>query len=130
MYCLESPDSMFEDSGSGQLVAGRAQVRLDVDFAVLVKADSYQVFLTPEGDCKGLYVTGKTPTGFEVRELQGGTSAVPFNFRVLAKRKDLTAARMERVTVWEPTRRPQLPTSPVEAPNPSTPAPAPTPRPN
>ena len=32
----------------------------------------YRVFLTPEGNCKGLYVTNKTPSSFEVRELQDG----------------------------------------------------------
>ena len=114
MYCMEGPESMFEDTGSGQLVAGRAQVPLDADFAAVVKTDSYRVFLTPEGDCKGLYVFGKTPAGFEVRELQGGTSAVPFSYRVLAKRKDLNAARMEPVTVRQVTAPVAQPFVPFE----------------
>jgi hypothetical protein len=128
MYCLESPDSLFEDAGTGQLVAGRAQVRLDADFAALVKADNYQVFLTPEGDCKGLYVTAKTATTFEVRELQGGTSAVTFNFRVLAKRKDLTVSRLERVEI-APRQDSSRLTLPDEVPQTSAPGTRSTPTP-
>src|SRR5581483_8932606 len=93
LYCQESPEAWFEDFGAGTLVAGKGDVRLDPDFAVVVQADDYAVFLTPEGDCKGLYVTAKTPTGFQVRELQGGTSAIPFRYRVVARRKDVPAPR-------------------------------------
>jgi hypothetical protein len=32
----------------------------------------YHVFLTPDGDCEGLYVIARTATGFEVRELRHG----------------------------------------------------------
>ena len=78
MYCLESPESWFEDFGQGQLVNARATVRLDPDFGAAVHSDDCAVFTTPEADCKGLYVTSKSPTGFEVRELQGGTSTLAF----------------------------------------------------
>jgi hypothetical protein len=37
------------------------------------------VFLTPEGDCQGLYVR-KRGSRFEVRELQGGISNVAFSY--------------------------------------------------
>jgi hypothetical protein len=67
-----------EDFGEGQLVAGQAQVRLDPELAALVRGDAYLVFLTPEGDSRGLYVAGKGPTGFAVQEQQGGTSSLPF----------------------------------------------------
>ena len=97
LYCQESPEPWFEDFGTGALAAGRAAIRLDADFAAVVKSDDYAVFLTPEGDCKGLYVTAKTPAGFEVREIQGGTSAIPFRFRLVAKRKDIPGPRLERV---------------------------------
>jgi hypothetical protein len=42
---------------------------------------SYMVFITPEGDNRGLYVTQKSGSGFEVRESQGGHSTLPFNYR-------------------------------------------------
>jgi len=47
----------------------------------------YKVFPVPNGDCKGLYVTNKTATSFEVRELGGGTSSVRFDYRIMALRR-------------------------------------------
>ncbi len=64
-----------------------------------MKGDTYLVYVTPEGDSKGLYVTAKGPAGFEVREQQGGTSGVAFNYRVVARRKDDVGKRMEKVAV-------------------------------
>src|SRR5262249_1814144 len=49
----------------------------------------YRVFLTPEGDCKRLYMQSKRGASFEVRELQGGTSNVAFSYRIVGKRKDI-----------------------------------------
>ncbi|MBD5603952.1 MAG: hypothetical protein IAI48_02495, partial [Candidatus Eremiobacteraeota bacterium] len=46
---------------------------------------AYHVFVTPEGDCNGLYVTQKTPNGFAVRELRGGRSSLSFEYRIVAK---------------------------------------------
>lgn len=106
LYCMESPESWFEDFGSGQLSSGRAQVSLDREFALLVKTDGYQVFPIPEGDCKGLYITNKTSTGFEVRELQGGTSSIPFGYRIVARRKNIAAPRLEKVEVPKVTLPP------------------------
>ena len=97
MYSIEGPESWFEDVGSARLSSGRADVRLDSDFAEFVRTEAYQVFLTPEGDCKGLYVSAKSNSGFEVRELQGGTATLNFNFRIIAKRKDIAAPRLEKL---------------------------------
>ena len=74
LYCVESPENRFEDFGRGKLSGGRAAIELEADFAKLVKTGDYHVFLTPEGDCNGLYVHRKTAGGFEVRELQKGTA--------------------------------------------------------
>ncbi len=111
LYCLESPQSWFEDFGEGELVAGRAEVKLDADFAAVINSDSYHVFLTPEGDSRGLYVSGKGPAGFEVREQQGGATSLRFSYRVVAGRKDIVGPRLERVTI-DPPFRPQLPNMP------------------
>jgi len=87
---MESPEHWFEDFGSARLARGRATVKLDADFAKVVKLNEYRVFLTPEGNCQGLYVR-KRGTSFEVRELQGGTSNVAFSYRIVARRKDIKA---------------------------------------
>jgi hypothetical protein len=97
VYCVESPESWFEDFGTGQLAGGKADVRLDPEFTAIVHADDYLVFLTPEGDSKGLYVTGKSAGGFTVREQQGGASSLAFSWRMVAKRKDIEAKRLAKV---------------------------------
>ena len=58
---------------------------------------AYHVFLTPKGDCKGLYIATQAPTSFEVRELQDGKSTIAFDYRVVAKRKGYERARLAEI---------------------------------
>ncbi len=77
-----------EDVGEGQLSGGRGYVKLDPDFAAqLDPAQRYHVFLTPEGDSKGLFVTNKSAAGFTVRENQNGTSTLSFDYRIVGPAK-------------------------------------------
>src|SRR5262245_50151830 len=46
------------------------------DFASLVEADRYHVFITPYGESNGLFVSNRGESGFQVREQQGGMSNV------------------------------------------------------
>jgi hypothetical protein len=108
MYSMESPESWFEDFGSGQLRAGAATVELPGDFAQFVRTDAYHIFLTPEGDSRGLYVSSKTSAAFVVREQQGGSSDIGFGYRLVARRKDIAGVRLERVEPPTPIP-PQLP---------------------
>jgi hypothetical protein len=99
LYAMESPQQWFEDFGAGQLADGAATVSLDPTFAETVNgAADYHVFLTPEGDCRGLYVSSKTASGFEVRELAGGQSSVAFDYRIVALRRGFEGVRLEDVT--------------------------------
>jgi hypothetical protein len=91
LHCMESPEHWFEDFGSAKLRNGRAVVKLDADFAKVIKRGDYRVFVTPEGDCRGLYVRSKSAASFEVRELAGGTSSVAFSYRVVGRRNDIKA---------------------------------------
>jgi hypothetical protein len=116
LYCVESPESWFEDFGRDQLANGRASVRLDRDFALLVHSDNYDVFLTAYGDTKGLYVSSKGPTSFEVREVQGGNGNLAFSYRVVAKRKDIAGPRLEKVDVPAAPPRPAAPPPPPAIP--------------
>jgi len=93
LYCMESPDLWFEDFGTAKLARGRARVELDIDFAKVIKAGDYKVFLTPEGDCRGLYVRGKRAASFEVREQMGGKSSIAFSYRIVGRRKDIKQHR-------------------------------------
>lgn len=71
--------------GSSRLVNGQAAVALDRTFAQAIDGRApYQVFLTPNGDTRGLFVAQKTPAGFVVRETQGGRGSLGFDYRVVA----------------------------------------------
>jgi hypothetical protein len=75
----------MEDFGEAQLVNGQAQVAFEHAFASTIdRGHSYLVFVTPEGDCHGLYVASKTSNGFVVRELMSGHSTVAFEYRIVA----------------------------------------------
>ncbi|HMD84626.1 MAG TPA: hypothetical protein VKO18_07985 [Terriglobia bacterium] len=98
LYAVESPENWFEDFGTAQLQGGAAAVSFETGFLQTVDtAASYHVFLTPNGDCRGLYVTGKTPAGFEVRELGGGNASIAFDYRIVAHRRGFENARLQDV---------------------------------
>jgi hypothetical protein len=124
LYAVEGPEHWFEDAGSAHLSNGEAVVNLEGVFGQTVNTDiDYHVFLTPNGDCKGLYVSQKTATSFVVRELGGGTSSIAFDYRIMAKRKGYENIRLADKT--EAFRRPDSPTRaksglqrPAKAPSP------------
>jgi hypothetical protein len=96
LSAIESPKNWFEDAGAAQLVNGSAVVALDSEFVQTVNTEmDYKVFPVPNGECKGLYVTNKTPGSFEVRELGGGTSNIAFDYRIMALRKNYENIRFE-----------------------------------
>src|SRR5262249_46700994 len=88
LVCMESPEPWFEDFGSAKLKRGRAIVKIDPNFAKVIKP-GYRVFVTPEGECRGLCVRRKRAASFEVSELMGGTSSVAFSYRIVGLRKDI-----------------------------------------
>jgi len=108
LYCLESPDMWFEDFGKADLIEGEANVTLDADFVSIVDSTDYYIFLTEYGDSEGLYISGQTPTGFQVRERRDGQSTLPFRYRVVARRADLSASRLEKVIAPTPPDLPPL----------------------
>ena len=55
---------------------------------------NYHIYLTPNGECEGLFVSQKTPTSFEVHELHKGTSNVSFDYRIVAERKGYESVRL------------------------------------
>ena len=96
---MASPENWFEDAGSGQLANGYARIELDPVFSQTVNTSvEYHVFLTPEGDSEGLYVSNKTAQGFEVHEQRGGRSSIAFDYRIMAKRAGYEDARLGNVT--------------------------------
>jgi hypothetical protein len=98
-------------------------VNLEQAFGQTVDTDiDYHVFLTPRGDCKGLYIARESPNSFEVRELGGGTSSIGFDYRIMAKRKGYENVRLadktkqfgDQETQFRRMRHPSRPsTSPI-----------------
>jgi hypothetical protein len=107
LYCMESPESWFEDFGEAKLSRGKAKVMLAADFARTVNTKQYHVFLTAYGDSNGLFISKRSTRGFEVREQNGGSSTIRFSYRIVAHRKDVTAKRMAKVRL--PQLQPLIP---------------------
>jgi hypothetical protein len=102
LYCLESPESYFEDFGEVTLSGESVVVKLDKDFAALVKRSKYQVFLTSYGP-EALYVRKRSADGFEVARVDGGAGRKPrkiqVGYRIVARRADLKPARLPKVKI-------------------------------
>jgi hypothetical protein len=93
---VTSPDAWLVDLGTATLQRGRATVPLAPDFAPLIDTSSYLVFVTPYGPTRGLFVSQRTPTSFEVQatnEGGGREGDVAFAFQVIARRKDISVSR-------------------------------------
>lgn len=98
-YGVQAAENWYEDAGSGSLENGATRIHLDPAFVATVNTGvDYHVFLTPKGDCKGLYVANENADGFEVHELGGGRSGIAFDYRIMAKRKGYEQVRLEDVT--------------------------------
>ena len=89
----------LDDFGEASLQNGYGYVRIDAAFAnVIDRSANYLVFITPEGDSRGLYVTQKTGQGFAVRENMGGHSSLTFDYRIVAKPFGEQGQRLPMVT--------------------------------
>lgn len=93
LHCPETPEIYFSDYGNGQLINGKAHIDIDpiITKNIVVDADHpLQVIIQLNGDCKGVYVPdlSRSANGFDVVELQGGTSNVPFTWNITANRAD------------------------------------------
>ena len=118
LYCMESPESWFEDFGNGQLECGRAEIAIDPDFAALVAPRRVPGVSHAYDQHNDLCVTDRTPSGFQV-EARDATTHGAFGWRVVAKRKDITGDRLETVTIPPEPTLPPVPDTP--SPTPPTP---------
>jgi hypothetical protein len=83
-YAAESASATIEDVGTARMYGGVANVRLDPTFAAVTDHRWYYVFLTPLGDTRGLYVSVKTASAFQVRETERGRGSLEFDYRIVA----------------------------------------------
>jgi hypothetical protein len=83
-YAAESASRTIEDAGTARMSDGVANVQIDPAFASVMDRKWYYVFLTPLGDTRGLYVSMKTASAFQVRETERGRSNLAFDYRIVA----------------------------------------------
>ncbi len=105
LYCVEAPESWFEDFGTGTLVNGKGIVKLDPDFTRLIHGD-YHVFITEHGGHHGLHTTSKDAGSFTVaadadltalKQKQPSDLSGTFSFRIVGKRSDIDSKRLAKV---------------------------------
>ena len=85
-----SPGSYFEDFGETVLAGDSVAVDLDPDFAAMVRANSYRVFLTTGPEA--LYVRQRRADGFEITRVEppaGRAKRICVGYRVVAHRADV-----------------------------------------
>ncbi len=96
----------IEDSGEANLVNGQGYVRLDPTFASAIdRTWKYLVFVTPQGQSNGLYVTQITSTGFAVRENAPGRSSIAFDYRIVARPYDTKPMHMPSMKLFKDLRQ-------------------------
>lgn len=102
-YASQSADAEMSDVGTGQITGGHGIIHLDPAFArTLDMKSGYHVFLTPMGDCRGLFIASKSPAGFEVRELQGGQSTLSFDYRIIGRAAGIKTGRLPVIRFTAP----------------------------
>ena len=91
LHAPETPEIYFQDYGNGTLINGKAHIDLDPIITKNITVNEkhpLQVFIQLNGDCKGVFVSNRTATGFDVTELQNGNSNIEFTWSVTANRAD------------------------------------------
>ena len=95
---MENPESYFEDFGSGTVGGGsRQRAPMSPDFAALVDVNTAMIFLTEYGDLGGLTCRATREARSRLGRIDGGNGT--FIYRIVAKRKDVQAPRLQDVPV-------------------------------
>ena len=115
LFCLESPESHFEDFGEATLVDAAVTVKLQKDFSCLIKRNGYQVFLTCYGP-ETVYVRNRNVDGFEIARVDAAADAkrrkVRVGYRIVARRADLKTERLPRIKIETMAAAPMKPNLP------------------
>ena len=93
-YAVTSTKVKVYDDGAGQLASGTTRVNFTPEFAALVAGGKPTVTITPQGQCNGLYIVSVDEKGFNVAELNNGTSSVSFSWIAVGTRVDAAKAEV------------------------------------
>lgn len=84
----------IEHIGEARLTGGAVFVPLGhVLTSTIDSSAAYMVFVTPEANSHGLFVSERRPSGFMVRENDGGTSSIAFEYRIVARPIDASQSQ-------------------------------------
>lgn len=96
LYCEEATEVWFTEYGFGKINGQSVMIPFETKFTQTVNLDEpYHVFLQAYGDAE-LYVSKRTPSGFEVKVRGSEIVTTEFSFRIVAKRKGFENLRLER----------------------------------
>ncbi len=88
-YAVTSTTVKVYDDGSAQLNNGTIRVNFTPEYAALIKGNGKPtITVTPQGQCNGLYIVSVDENGFNVAELNNGSSNVEFSWIAVGKRVD------------------------------------------
>jgi len=95
--CIEGPEAGAYVRGTAKLLNGKASIVFPEHFQIVAQENGMTVTLTPlDASSKGLAVTAKNASGFEVQELFQGTGNYDFDWEVKAVRKGYEDYRVIR----------------------------------
>jgi hypothetical protein len=91
LTCPESPEYWYIDYGTVKLINGKAHVDLDpVLKDIIVVDDSNPLKVFPQANiltCNGLAIINKSVSGFDIVEVNNGTSSGEVDYQIIAKPK-------------------------------------------
>ncbi|MCB9798820.1 hypothetical protein H6758_03790 [Candidatus Nomurabacteria bacterium] len=88
LYAIQSGNTEYVFSGTGQLESGSARVDFGEVTQELIDGNKpMKVSVTLTSEANGIFVESKNATGFTVKELQNGSSSATFDWVVIAQRK-------------------------------------------
>jgi hypothetical protein len=111
-FSAQASRPTIEDSGTAQLVNGRAVVALNPTFARTIEGRNYRVILSPDGDTPGIYVTAKSTSQFGVREARGGHGTIAFDYYLSATELGRSGAHMTMAPSRATARDTRVPPQP------------------
>lgn len=88
LYAIQSQDTEFVLSGSGQLESGYDRVPLETITQELIDPNKpMKISITLTSEANGIFVAEKDITGFVVKELHGGQSNATYDWVLIAHRR-------------------------------------------
>jgi len=109
LHCPETPEVYFQDFGEAQLVNGKTHIDIDPTFAKNIAVNEKHplhviIQLYDDENCKGVIVKNRTQNGFDIVELNNGTSNAKLSWFITANRADELNENGEVISKYQDLR--------------------------